>query len=369
MTTMRIADSLKRFLRPVYWWYHRRWEHHLERKRRLRKWREIVFPLGQKVYLIGTPSHENLGDSAIVLAQKAFLRSCGWEDERIIELTDEDYARDWERIRKWVPKNGFIAQLGGGHLGNQWRNEENLHRHQVSAFAKNRNVIFPQTICYLPGEDGDAEGKASAEVYDGRKKLTMVAREKQSYDIMTSLYPNTRVLLTPDIVLSASMDTFGAKQKRREGVLLCLRSDKERSLPTEERENLEEMLRSKGIAFGYTDMYSGQKVTKESREMQVREKMEELASARLVITDRLHGMVFCALAGTPCIAMSSSNHKVRGTYEWISYLPYVRYAKSLEEVERYLPELLTMENCRYDNAPLRPWFDKLAEVVRKDAHN
>ena len=34
-----------------------------------------------------------------------------------------------------------------------------------------------------------------------------------------------------------------------------------------------------------------------------------------------------------------------------------------------LPELLAMENCRYDNAPLRPWFDKLAEVVRKDAHN
>ena len=148
-----------------------------------------------------------------------------------------------------------------------------------------------------------------------------------------------------------------------------LRSDKERSLPVEERENLEEMLRSKGIAFGYTDMYSGQKVTKQSREMQVREKMEELASARLVITDRLHGMVFCALAGTPCIAMSSSNHKVRGTYEWISYLPYVRYAKTPEEVERYLPELLAMENCRYDNAPLRPWFDKLAEVVRKDAHN
>ena len=169
---MRISDSLKRFLRPVYWWYHRQWEHHLERKRRLRKWREIVFPLGQKVYLIGTPSHDNLGDSAIVLAQKAFLKSCGWEEERIVELTDEDYDRDWERIRKWVPKNGFIAQLGGGHLGNQWRNEENLHRRQVSAFAKNRNVIFPQTICYLPGEDGDAEGKASAEVYDGRKKLT-----------------------------------------------------------------------------------------------------------------------------------------------------------------------------------------------------
>ena len=69
---MRISDSLKRFLRPVYWWYHRQWEHHLERKRRLKKWREIVFPLGQKVYLIGTPSHDNLGDSAIVWRRRRF---------------------------------------------------------------------------------------------------------------------------------------------------------------------------------------------------------------------------------------------------------------------------------------------------------
>ena len=366
---MRIPDFLKRTLRPVYWWYHKKMENHLERRRQRRKWREIVFPLGKKVYLIGTPSHENLGDSAIVLAQKAFLEGCGWEKDRIIELTDEDYERDWERIRKWIPKSAFIAQLGGGHLGNQWMNEEKLHRRQVSAFSRNRNVIFPQTICYLPGEGGNDDAKASIEVYDGQAKLTMVAREKQSYGIMNSLYPNTRVLLTPDIVLSASMDVFGAKPQRRNGVLLCLRSDKERSLSEEERKNLEAMLQEKGIAFGYTDMYSAQRITKQSRKAQVREKMEEIAGARLVITDRLHGMVFCAITGTPCIALSNNNHKVRGTYEWISYLPYIRYAGSAEEVGRYLPELLAMENCRYDSTPLRPWFEKLAEVVKKDAIN
>jgi len=47
--------------------------------------------------------------------------------------------------------------------------------------------------------------------------------------------------------------------------------------------------------------------------------------------------------------------------------------RELREMRGYIgadqPELLAMENCRYDNAPLRPWFDKLAEVVRKDAHN
>lgn len=364
---MRIPNFLKKPLRRVYWWYIARLDARIERKRRRKKWREITFPLGKKVYLIGTPSHENLGDSAIVLAQKAFLEACGWDAERIIELSAEDYDRDWVRIQKWIPRNALIAQLGGGHLGSQWPYEENLHRQQVTAFPNNKNVIFPQTICYLPDEQGRAEEKASVAVYNGKENLTMVAREKKSYEIMKSLYPNTKILLTPDIVLSASMELFRAKEQPRSGVLLCLRSDAERVLGQEDHHELEAMLQSQRIPYGFVDMYTNEKVTKENRRELVCEKMEQLSRARLVITDRLHGMVFCALTGTPCIALSNNNHKVQGTYEWISYLPYIRYANNLTEVWGYLPELMAMERCQYDNAPLQPVFKQLAEVVRKDA--
>ena len=88
----------------------------------------------------------------------------------------------------------------------------------------------------------------------------------------------------------------------------------------------------------------------------------------MVVTDRLHGMVFAAISGTPCIVFSNYNHKVQGTYEWIKYLPYIKYAESVSEAPNYIPELLAMKDCRYDNTPLLPYFEKLAQVV-KDCSN
>lgn len=60
---------------------------------------------------------------------------------------------------------------------------------------------------------------------------------------------------------------------------------------------------------------------------------------------------------------------VKGTYDWISYLPYIRYVESAEEAEREIPELLAMKDCKFDNKPLMPYFEKLAEVIRNYAAN
>mgnify|MGYP002520369981 CR=1 FL=1 len=99
------------------------------------------------------------------------------------------------------------------------------------------------------------------------------------------------------------------------------------------------------------------------------QKLVQFSRAKVLVTDRLHGMVFAAITGTPCIVLSNYNHKVKGTYEWIRYLPYIRYAESVDDVEKYLPEILALENCEYDNKPLLPYFERIAEVVKKYAEN
>lgn len=38
----------------------------------------LFFPYGRKVLIPGTPEHQNLGDSAIVIAQKSFLKNVGY---------------------------------------------------------------------------------------------------------------------------------------------------------------------------------------------------------------------------------------------------------------------------------------------------
>ena len=57
------------------------------------------------------------------------------------------------------------------------------------------------------------------------------------------------------------------------------------------------------------------------------DKLQEFSTARLVITDRLHGMVFAAITGTACIAFRNYNYKIEGTYEWIEYLQYIQFSR------------------------------------------
>ena len=250
-------------------------------------------------------------------------------------------------------------------MGSQWEAEENLHRQIVLDFPENPMIIFPQTIYY----DEEAKALDSVQFYNGKSNLTIVAREQTSFEMFSNLYPQTRILLTPDIVLSADMETFGVKPQTRSGVLLCMRNDAEKRLSDDQHKELEQLIEENETEFRYTDTHCNERVTKENRLALVRAKLEELASARLVITDRLHGMVFAAIVGTPCIALGNYNHKVKGTYEWIKYLPYIHYAESVEEAKELFPQLLEMQNCKYDNAPLRPYFDQLAQEVKAYAED
>ena len=359
----------KDFLYPLRVLHGRLYEWNLERKRLLALRREITMPKGEKVYMIGLPEHTNLGDSAIAIAQEKFLKQHLPAYVQIKTVSYNAYTRDRDHLRKWIPKGCLVTQLGGGNMGNQWLNEEYFRRNVMEDFPKNPMIIFPQTIYYGADAQGQKEELASRPIYDGRKDLVLAAREAHSAEIMDVLYPHTKCLLVPDIVLYMDMAGFGVATKAREGIMLCMRSDAERAMTEELRAAVEAAARETGCSISVTDMHSAYAVTQENRGVLVREKMEEFAAARLVITDRLHGMIFAAITGTPCIALGNYNHKVSGVYEWIRYLPYIRFAETAGDVERQLPQLLAMEGCVYDNSPLLPHFEKLAQVVRKYAND
>ncbi len=317
------------------------------------------------VIVPGTPTHTNLGDSAIAFAEMEFLKKCGIAEESIIEIGFDEYHTYGDFIEKFLRKDARIMHLGGGNMGSQWLNEEYFHRRLLKNFPKNRQVIFPQTVHYLQDEVGLREEKASIACYNGKGNLTMVAREAGSYEMMKRLYPDTEVLLVPDIVLSSHMEDYGVVPAERQGALLCMRSDTEQSMNDAERQEIAKELEARDLVSRWTDTHSETDVTKKMRREMIRSKMQEFAGAQIVVTDRLHGMIFSAVTGTPCIAFSNYNHKVKGTYQWIQYLPYIKYAETVEEAIAYIPELLNMDNCRFDNSPLQPYYDKLADAVRR----
>lgn len=337
----------------------------LERKRK--KWKfifYICYPLGKKYYVLGTPQHTNLGDSAIVLSEITFLKQCGIKEKRIKEVTTEEYKEYKDILKTRIRKSDKIFLLGGGNMGDQWFGEELLRRDMLNTFAQNKTIIFPQTIFYSDTTEGQREEKNSVSFYN-RNNLTIVAREYISFERMKYLYPNANVLITADIVLSTNRDIFEITEEKRRGILLCLRSDMERAMSSVEYGSIEAFLQKNNCEVTVTDMYSECAVTKNNRYECVQRKMNEFASVKLVITDRLHGMVFAAITGTPCIVFANYNYKVEGTYEWIKYLPYIRFVRSVAEMQKVFPELLVQKDYKYDNKPLQPYFKELEDIVKR----
>lgn len=339
------------------------YEKKLKYKKKLKLIKSIGFSKNCNVYLIGTPTHTNLGDSAIALAQKELLKSVGILSKHIKEITLNEYRDHTKLCRNLISKKSLITQLGGGNMGDTWLDEEIFRRRVIADFSENPMVIFPQTIHYSETEKGIFERKKSVSYYDNHSKLILCAREQQSYETMKQLYPNTKVEIAPDIVLSTNKQFWNIPEKERKGALLCLRSDVERQITDSQQDEIEKIVTKKGYAYQKVDMYADTQVTKENRFELVRAKMCQFAEAELVITDRLHGMIFSAITETPCIVLSNHNHKVRGTFEWIKHLPYMKYVDNVNDMEDIIHKLQVLEKCEFNNKELLKYYEGIRNII------
>lgn len=329
----------------------------------------LKYPLGEKAFIIGTPDHTNIGDSAIVVSEVLFLKKRGVDIKRIKEISVATYKKYESIIVRALDSRVKIFMHGGGNMGDQWLEEELFRRKVMHTFAKNPIVIFPQTYFYTNTEAGKEQEEKSKKTYNDRNNLCIVARENKSYDEMKRVYSDANVLLTPDIVLSTTMDDFGVKAVDRSGILLCFRSDLEKNLTEEQTISLKAMVNELGYEVSEIDMISDVPIYPNSRIDVVRSKMQQMAAAKMVITDRLHGMVFAAITGTPCVVFGNNNHKILGTYEWIRHLDYIRYVDTVQEATRCILELLEKNNCEFINTPFLLSFEPLEEVVREYGSN
>ena len=156
-------------------------------------------------------------------------------------------------------------------------------------------------------------------------------------------------------------------QYRREDILLCLRGDVERKLTDEEHGAIVEALEQvyPGVAVRRTDTVSSNAIAPAKRSRAVEEKLKEFSRARLLITDRLHGMVFAALTETPCIALGNSNGKVRGVYRWLESQGYICYLDDLQQLQQTLRELDTDRRWTYHREQLLTYFEPLRDMAQQ----
>lgn len=303
------------------------------------------------VYFIMTPEHGNLGDHAIAYAATKML-----DQLHIPFITvSTERLREWQYKKLLHVMNGRpILINGGGNLGTIWFSLELIIRDVIRDNPDSNIMILPNTMYYHDDEKGRKELLATETIYNAHPRLTVYAREKITYQSAAEHFH--RVKLVPDLALY--LDDSKA-QGKRSGCLLCLRSDREKKRTQEEdAEVLRQVRKLFGENIAYRDMNVGHPISPDEREAELKAQCGLFKQAQLVITDRLHGMIFCAITGTPCVVINSQSPKVKGCYEWIEGLHYVRFC---DDVKHLTDTILTLpeEGQNYDNSHLIPYFDEL----------
>lgn len=273
----------------------------------------------KKCLVMLAADYGNLGDVAITYAQEKFLREQlpGYE---IVDVPISSTLLDLNAWRDVCTTDDIITVVGGGNMTDLYFDIELLRQMAVEAFPNNRVILFPQTMFFSETPAGRYMRKRAKKVYSGHNNLTISSREQLSFQAMKEMIPSS--LFMPDIVMTLDEREPAVERK---GITLCLRQDKESKVTDDFKSELEEELLKNHKLTHYDTHIGRDRLTLKAREEELHKIWSQFRSSEWVVTDRLHGMIFAFITGTPCIVLPNNNYKIEGCYSWIKECGYIHY--------------------------------------------
>ena len=267
-------------------------------------------------------------------------------------------------IIKNLNERDILTTNGGGYFGSLWRNEEIAELKILRHFPANRIIIMPQTWYYFDNQQGRKELAYDKRAFSRFTNLHVFARDRNSYDLIQreNLYPNAKSIHhVPDMVLS--MDFTSLAPEKRSGVLVCFRPDPEKVMSIHaQNEIYARLLRDFGhVGFFSTNLANSPVMIRDWDEA-LTGLLRRVAGAELVVTDRLHGMIFAAVTGTPCVAFDNVTGKVLGVHEWLSGCEYVQVCGGIDELDGAISRAMGAANV-WDNSGMMPYFSKITSLI------
>lgn len=315
-----------------------------------------------KFYLLGTEDYGNLGDHAIAIAENQFLKHY-FPNIELIEVPASQYFSRKEELLSVIRKKDIIIGHGGGNIGNQSPVAESIRRDFIQSWPDNQIIIFPQTICFTNQLDNlEEEIKKTQEIYNEHNKLTLFVRERKSYNFAKDHF-KCHIHLVPDIVLFMQSHKH---LQRKEQILLCLRRDVEKIVTQDEEKSIKKVLNELSGNVCYVDTQKEYNISVNERKEEVDKLLDLMRSSKLVITDRMHGMIFAAITETPCVTLDNYNSKIKGTYEWIKELPYIYFLEDMSQMPKIVGKLYDYKpGNEYNNLmKLEKYYKYLAQQIK-----
>ena len=313
----------------------------------------------KKIILMGFPNHRNLGDQAIALAEEKFIRK-HFPEYDFHSVPEGIMLKCVEKVRKACSDDDILVLHGGGNFGNQYMYIEESRRKILELFPNNPIILMPQSIYFSKDEKGEEELSKTIKCYNKHDKFTIVAREQISYDIIKDKF-DVEVIQTPDIVMSLNKQNF---EQDRNGIMYILRHDVEVVLDDSDRDKLIQVGHKYFDDVKVTDMMYPEKINDHQREKVLDTFMSEIGKRKVVVTDRLHGMIFCAITGTPCVVFSNYNHKVKGSLKWLEHLNYIKFLDDISKTDEAIKELMEIKETKYDNTEILENLDKIVNKIK-----
>lgn len=320
---------------------------------------KVDLPVRKRAFIFLAADYGNIGDLAISKAQRNFLKD-NLKDYEVFPVPISK-TRIWlDSIKKQVNSEDIITIIGGGNMGSLYPDIEDLRQLVIRSFPYNTIVCFPQTLDWDESQSSNKALKKIVKIYSSHTDIHIFARESITYRKLEEIFsgqPNVKIGFVPDIVMSASAKKLGVESSSKPaGVLTCLRNDKECGLKAEHYAILDRVIGDTGLTITKTDTHAGGSgLSKAECNKLLSNKIQQFAEAQLVITDRLHGMILCMLAGTPCLVLPNSNHKIRQTYlDWLKDHPRVIFVEieKFTQVPRYIDQLLSQPRGNLTDSPV-----------------
>lgn len=318
-----------------------------------------------KFVYIDFGNYGNAGDNAIGLSILDFIRKNISTDVNYFMVSE--FYDNVKTYKQMIKEDTVIILSGGGNLGVKYQQFERVRELTCLLFKRNPIIIFPQTMDF--GDLTDPVNRhilaEAQKIYSNCSNLTICAREKKSYDMMQQYFPGSCILLVPDIVLRYRCINIDLKKNRK--VLFCFRNDEEKSIDDNTIKELKGTVNRTDYLVEEVDTCDqGLVFNNESESKQyVDNKLYKFSTAQLVITDRLHGMIFAYLSNTPCIVFPNNNHKITGVFEWISHSGSVFIVNNLDEAKSVLEKTLAMDNKPlHENIIDDDYFIELIQLLK-----
>jgi exopolysaccharide biosynthesis predicted pyruvyltransferase EpsI len=319
-------------------------------------------PNDKRIFYLGVPTHENLGDAAQMYCIRKWIHE-NFEDYDLVEI--ESWPTYNKKIRvlldRLVTKNNIFVTESGATFSNR-HEDHGMHRYILSHFKDNKIILMPETVD-LPEKE---QMLLTASLFNAHPTAIFLARDPESYKMVQPYFDNNRIFLFPDIVTTLIGNV--SFKHNRNGILVCKRIDGEKKFSDIDiKELLSKLTKLQSVDITDTDFDKSIEYTYAHLSEEIMDKINLFAKYKVILTDRYHGMIFSLIANTPVVVLPTTGHKVRFGAKWFKedYPNSIYFCETLDEAYSKVKDIIN-DNIELKNPSIykEKYFDNLKLLIK-----